>query len=144
MIATHLPDHFLPRRVFRLTRSDRLTTCQPDWIILKTIQVLKMNRRPYLSFEIHLMSLFLSINGWHYSRITKIILGIQASFHWNLVFQYRLYLMVHIIWTISYKTFFKIWSRVGQINYIKLKRLRWNVWTVSYWRYRFWTLLWPY
>ena len=113
MIATHLPDHFLPRRVFRLTRSDRLTTCQPDWIILKTIQVLKMNRRPYLSFEIHLMSLFLSINGWHYSRITKIILGIQASFHWNLVFQYELYLMVHIIWTISYKTFFKIWSRVG-------------------------------
>ena len=140
MIATHLPDHFLPRRVFTLALSDWPITCQPNCIILKTIQVLQMNQRPFSSFEIHLMLLFLFISGWHYSRIIKTILGIQASFH-----LYGSYYMDNII--MVYWAFSTPLSRIDRrvtCQYWKLWRLRRHVWTVSKWRYRLWTLLRPY
>ena len=70
MIATHLPYHFLPRQVLHLAMKQshpigRNIANQDGFSSheLETLEVQKMNQRPYLLFEIHSMLLFHFTNG---------------------------------------------------------------------------------
>ena len=84
---------------------------KPSWLAmligyssheLETLEVQKMNQRPYLLFEIHSMLLFHFTNGWHYLKIIKIILGTQVT---ALFLLFVVFYMGHITWAMLYTVY---------------------------------------